>query len=91
MTRHQNHLESHANKLLKETAEVRISDAKTTSNESDVLIAVTSNAINAPPVVYESWIRNCNHINAVGGCVANQVELEKSLLDRAKVVVDFRD
>jgi ornithine cyclodeaminase/alanine dehydrogenase-like protein (mu-crystallin family) len=82
---------SSAEKLLNGTGEVIISDAKTTSSESDVLISVTSNGINAPPVVYESWIRNGTHINAVGGCVANQIELEKSLLDRAKVVVDFRD
>lgn len=82
---------SSAEKLLCGTTEVRISDAKTTSSESDVLVAVTSNGLNAPPVVYECWIRDGTHINAVGGCVANQVELEKSLLDKAKVVVDFRD
>jgi alanine dehydrogenase len=80
-----------AEKLLNGKAEIRVTDAKTTSNESDVVVAVTSNELNSPPVIYENWIRNGTHINAVGGSVANQVELEKSLLDKAKVIVDFRD
>jgi alanine dehydrogenase len=80
-----------AEKLLNGKAEIRVTDAKTTSSESDVLVAVTSNGLNSTPVIYENWIRNGTHINAVGGSVANQVELEKSLLDKAKVIVDFRD
>jgi alanine dehydrogenase len=80
-----------AEKLLNGKAEIRVTDAKTTCSESDVVVAVTSNELNSAPVIYENWIRNGTHINAVGGSVANQVELEKSLLDKAKVIVDFRD
>jgi alanine dehydrogenase len=80
-----------AEKLLNGKADIRVTDAKTTSSESDVVVAVTSNGLNSTPVIYENWIRNGTHINAVGGSVANQVELEKSLLDKAKVIVDFRD
>jgi alanine dehydrogenase len=80
-----------AEKLLNGKAEIRVTDAKTTSSQSDVLVAVTSNGVNSAPVIYENWIRNGTHINAVGGSVANQIELQKSLLDKAKVIVDFRD
>ena len=80
-----------AEKLLNGKAEIRVTDAETTFSQSDVVVSVTSNELNSTPVIYENWIRNGTHINAVGGSVANQIELQKSLLDKAKVIVDFRD
>jgi ornithine cyclodeaminase/alanine dehydrogenase-like protein (mu-crystallin family) len=58
-----------AERLLKGTAAIGISDGKTTSTESDILITITSNGTNASPVVYDCWVRNGINIKAVGGCV----------------------
>jgi ornithine cyclodeaminase/alanine dehydrogenase-like protein (mu-crystallin family) len=80
-----------AQKLANKVSEVKISDAKIASRESDILVTVTNKGVDGIPIVFDNWIREGTHINAVGGCVANQVELEKSLLERGKVVVDFRD
>lgn len=80
-----------AEKLLNGKAEVKMADAETTSTKSDILVTITNNEVKSMPVVYNNWIREGTHINAVGGCLANQIELEKSLLERAKVIVDFKD
>lgn len=37
------------------------------------------------------WIRDGTHVNAVGGDSPGKFELEKALLLRSKVVVDFYD
>jgi len=80
-----------AERLMNGGAEIRLSNAETTSIESDILVTITNNEMNRMPVVFSNWIRDGTHINAVGGCSANQIELEKSLLERAKVIVDFKD
>jgi len=71
--------------------EVIIADEEVTSRESDILITVTCKEKNTPPVVLSKWVKNGTHINAVGGDSPNKVELEKSLIERSKLVVDFKD
>lgn len=71
--------------------EVRITDEEIASRQSDIIVTVTCKERNTPPVVYNKWVPNGTHINAVGGDSPNKVELEKSLVERAKLVVDFRD
>lgn len=43
------------------------------------------------PVVYDKWVNHGKHINAVGGDSPDKFELEKSLILRSKLVVDFID
>jgi ornithine cyclodeaminase/alanine dehydrogenase-like protein (mu-crystallin family) len=70
---------------------VRVTDEEIVSRQSDVIVTVTCKERNTPPVVYNKWVANGVHINAVGGDSPNKVELEKSLVERSKLVVDFRD
>lgn len=58
--------------------------------ESDIIVTVTCKEKNTPPILLNKWITNGIHINAIGGAYLNQVELEKSLIDRSKLVVDFK-
>ena len=80
-----------AEKLLRGRAEVILCDAEATCMQSDILVTLTNPEINGTPVVFSSWVREGAHINAVGACAANQGELEKRLLNKAKIVVDFKD
>jgi ornithine cyclodeaminase/alanine dehydrogenase-like protein (mu-crystallin family) len=61
---------------------------------ADVLTTVTCKKKDGRPVVYDAWIRGDDdarglHVNAVGGDSPGKFELEKTLLLRSKVVVDF--
>ncbi|MGC1932566.1 MAG: hypothetical protein WA667_26630 [Candidatus Nitrosopolaris sp.] len=67
------------------------SNSESICSESDILVTVTCKEKNTSPIVYNEWIHDGTHINAVGGDSPNKVELEKSLLERAKVIVDFID
>ncbi|PWU78894.1 MAG: hypothetical protein DLM72_20230 [Candidatus Nitrosopolaris wilkensis] len=67
------------------------SNSESVCSDSDILVTVTCKEKNTSPIVYDKWIRDGIHINAVGGDSPNKIELEKSLLERAKVVVDFMD
>jgi ornithine cyclodeaminase/alanine dehydrogenase-like protein (mu-crystallin family) len=88
-----------ASKSFKRTAErifkdldIRIApNSKSTCSVSDILVTATCKEKNTSPIVCNRWIQDGTHINAVGGDSPNKVELEKSLLERAKVVVDFID
>lgn len=71
--------------------QVILADEGVTTRESDIVVTVTCKEKNTPPVVYDKWVKAGTHINAVGGDSPNKVELEKSLIERAKLVVDFKD
>ena len=86
-----------ASNSFKKTVEERfgmpviLADTEVTTRESDIVVTVTCKEKNTPPVVYNEWVKPGTHINAVGGDSPNKVELEKSLIERAKLVVDFKD
>jgi ornithine cyclodeaminase/alanine dehydrogenase-like protein (mu-crystallin family) len=61
------------------------------SQESDILVTATCKGNYTIPIVQSNCIRNGTHINTIGGASEPQIELDKSLLQRAKVVVDFKD
>jgi ornithine cyclodeaminase/alanine dehydrogenase len=66
-------------------------NAREVSRRSDILVTLTTKERNSSPLVLTEWIRHGTHINAVGGDSSKQIELEKSLLEKSKLVVDFRD
>jgi ornithine cyclodeaminase/alanine dehydrogenase-like protein (mu-crystallin family) len=78
-------------RLFKDLEITVASNPKSICCESDILVTATCKEKNTPPMVYNEWIYDGTHINAVGGDSPNKVELEKSLLERAKVIVDFMD
>jgi ornithine cyclodeaminase/alanine dehydrogenase-like protein (mu-crystallin family) len=88
-----------ASKSFKSTAEkifdnldIRIApNSESVCTKSDILVTATCKEKNTSPIVYNEWIQDGKHINAVGGDSPNKVELEKSLLERAKIIVDFMD
>ncbi|QOJ78833.1 ornithine cyclodeaminase [Infirmifilum lucidum] len=61
------------------------------ASRADVLTTLTCKPAGTPPVVYNSWVRDGAHMNAVGSDSPGKVELEKALVERAKLVVDFPD
>jgi ornithine cyclodeaminase/alanine dehydrogenase-like protein (mu-crystallin family) len=67
------------------------SNSESVCIKSDILVTATCKEKNTLPVVYNEWIQDGKHINAVGGDSPNKVELEKSILERAKIIVDFID
>lgn len=58
---------------------------------SDIIVTATCKDKYATPIVKNKWVSEGTHINAIGGDAPNKVELEKSLIDRSKVIVDFID
>lgn len=65
--------------------------ASSLCEKADILTTVTCKKRDGIPIVFNSWIKEGMHINAVGGDSPGKFELEKSLLLRSKVVVDFYD
>jgi alanine dehydrogenase len=54
---------------------------------ADVVVAATA----APkPVIQSEWVSDGTHIIAVGSCVPTQRELDPTLVERARLVVDSR-
>jgi ornithine cyclodeaminase/alanine dehydrogenase-like protein (mu-crystallin family) len=78
-------------RLFKDMEITVASNPKSLCCESDILVTATCKEKNTSPIVHNEWIYDGTHINAVGGDSPNKVELEKSLLERAKVIVDFKD
>ncbi|MDR4492367.1 MAG: hypothetical protein MRJ97_15835 [Candidatus Nitrosocosmicus sp.] len=58
---------------------------------SDIIVTATCKDKYTTPVVKNEWVSEGTHINAIGGDSPNKVELEKSLIERSKVIVDFID
>ncbi|HSA75697.1 MAG TPA: hypothetical protein VLE21_05860 [Candidatus Nitrosocosmicus sp.] len=58
---------------------------------SNILVTTTCKDKYTAPIVKNEWVSEGTHINAVGGDSPNKVELEKSLIERSKVIVDFID
>ena len=58
---------------------------------SEADIVVTATCATQTPVLRNGWIRDGTHINAVGGDAPGKTELEKALVQRSKLVVDFID
>lgn len=72
--------------------EVNISsNSQEVCSKSDILVTATCKDKNTLPIIYDKWIEDGKHINAIGGDSPNKIELEKSLLERSKIVVDFKD
>jgi ornithine cyclodeaminase len=67
------------------------SDAEQVARKSDILVTLTTKQRDTPPLILDKWVGLGTHINAVGGDSSRQIELEKSLIQRAKLVVDFRE
>jgi len=68
-----------------------LSNSKEVCDNSDVLVTATCKHKNTTPIVYNEWIKDGCHINAVGGDSPDKIELEKPLMERSKVIVDFCD
>lgn len=58
---------------------------------SNILVTATCKDRDSTPVVRNEWVSEGTHINAIGGDAPNKMELEKSLIYRSKVIVDFID
>ncbi len=80
-----------AEKLFKNMKVEILLNSKEVCNKSDILVTATCKDKDTAPIVYDKWIRDGIHINAVGGDSPNKIELEKSLVERSKVIVDFQD
>ena len=66
-------------------------NAESLCKKANLITTVTCKKRDGIPIVFNSWIKEGMHINAVGGDSPGKFELEKSLLLRSKVVVDFYD
>ncbi len=66
-------------------------ESKKLCQRSDIIITATCKEKFTQPVVYDKWVDYGTHINAVGGDSPGKFELEKSLILRSKLVVDFID
>jgi ornithine cyclodeaminase/alanine dehydrogenase-like protein (mu-crystallin family) len=80
-----------AEKLFKNIKVEILSTSKQVCHKSDIFVTATCKDKDTSPVVYDKWIRDGIHINAVGGDSPNKIDLEKSLVERSKVIVDFQD
>lgn len=66
-------------------------DAETLCKKAELITTATCKKRDSTPVVFDRWIDQGKHINAVGGDSPGKFEIEKALLERSKVVVDFYD
>jgi len=71
--------------------EVRIIKPEKLCELSDIIVTITAKKKGSPPVVYDDWIKNGTHINAVGGDSPGKIEVDKKLLLRSKLIVDYLD
>jgi L-lysine cyclodeaminase len=60
-------------------------------SDSDIVCTATSVAPGAGPVFMAHEVRPDMHINAIGSDFPGKIEIQKSLLERATVIPDFRN
>jgi ornithine cyclodeaminase len=66
----------------------RCTSAKETVKGADIVTVCTANKAHAS-VVKNAWITKGMHINAIGGDTVGKTELESSLLERCRIVVEY--
>ena len=67
-----------------------VSNPRDVCYKSDIIVTATCKDKDTLPVVKNKWVTEGTHINAVGGDSPRKIELEKSLIDRSKIIVDFQ-
>jgi len=67
---------------------VRCKYAKEAVEGADIITVVTACKANVD-VIKNSWVKEGMHINAMGGDTIGKTELELSILDRSKIVVEY--
>lgn len=60
-------------------------DAREVAEQADIIVTTTPGG---GPVLQDAWIREGQHINAIGADTAGKQELDTNILVRAKLVVD---
>jgi alanine dehydrogenase len=70
-----------------ETGALEMKSAEAVVRGADVVAAVTASPT---PVIQSEWVGDGTHVIAVGACVPWQRELDPSLVERARLVVDSR-
>lgn len=68
-----------------------VSNPRDVCYKSDIIVTATCKDKDTSPIVKNKWVTEGTHINAVGGDSPRKIELEKSLIDRSKIIVDFQD
>ncbi len=68
----------------------RCKDAEEAVKGADIVTVVTACKANVD-VIKNDWIKEGVHINALGGDTVDKTEIEKSILSRAQVVVEYFD
>lgn len=70
-------------------AEIELTeDIKSAVEDMDIVITTTPSK---EPIVKEEWVSEGTHINAIGADAENKQELEISLIEKSKVIVDEWD
>ncbi len=69
---------------------VRCKSAEEAVKGADIITVVTACKANVH-VIKNAWVKEGVHINALGGDTINKTELEKSILPRSRVVVEYFD
>ncbi|OGT33490.1 MAG: ornithine cyclodeaminase [Gammaproteobacteria bacterium RIFCSPHIGHO2_02_FULL_39_13] len=67
---------------------VRCDSAKDVLENVDVITTATANKSSAI-ILENNWIQNGLHINGIGGDCPGKTELDKKILERAKIVVEY--
>ncbi|MEI7579655.1 MAG: ornithine cyclodeaminase [bacterium] len=67
---------------------VRCHDAEEAVKGADIITTCTACKANVD-VIKNSWVREGAHINALGGDTIGKTELELSILDRSRIVVEY--
>lgn len=70
-----------------ETGAHAMENAEAVVRGADVVVAATASAT---PVIQSEWVGDGTHVIAVGSCVPTQRELDPTLVERARLVVDSR-
>lgn len=69
---------------------VRCKSAKEAVENADIITVVTACKANVH-VIENAWLKTGVHINALGGDTVGKTELEKSIVSRSRVVVEYFD
>ncbi|HEX5238722.1 MAG TPA: ornithine cyclodeaminase family protein [Sphingomicrobium sp.] len=64
-----------------------VSDAREAAERSDVICMVTSSR---EPVVLGEWVRPGTHVNLVGSSLLGPVEVDSTLVAKARYIADYR-
>lgn len=67
---------------------VRCKNAEEACRGADIITVVTACKANVD-VIKNEWVKEGVHINAMGGDTVGKTELELSILDRSKIVVEY--